>query len=697
MSTQRKLNLSDLALRPIPGMTLPSQVSFSPSGDHLYYLAPQAGDSLALFAFDIARREERLVLAVPSADETLEEELRKQRLRQTMGGIGSFQIVDEVSALVNVGGAFQLVDLGTGDVIDGFDFSGARQLIKVGVDRFVATTGDEIVLVGRDCSREILVAAAGDGMSVGVAEYVAQEELGRMTGMWLDPSGRWLAYTEVDESKVDQHHIVRTDLHPNVVERYRYPMVGATNASVVLCLLDLETHTRTVVESVDADRYLANVVWLDTDRLAVSSLNRQQDRLNRWVYRVSDGVRLPLGQEYGQPWVNLAEREFAIDGDLLTTSEADRRQRHLVRIHADGTRTQLGELVIRELLGVQGMTALVVATGDSPTEEWLYRVDLIGGHCERIGTEYGVATGVLAPRGDNVYISASSKSLKPRAMVSTPDGRSVSIAQTSAPFLVAEPEMIELESASGETLYGAVYLPSPERIEGAPLIVSVYGGPHAQLVVNHYGLTLDLQAQYLASRGAVVVKLDNRGSYGRSLDFEAYLHRRFGEIELSDQLRGVAYCQRRWRLDSDRVGIYGWSYGGYMTLMAMTRASEVFKVGVAGAPVVDFRWYDTAYTERYLGDPVDNQEGYERSSVLDKLERLSGKLMVIHGLMDENVHFGHTSSLIARANELGKDIELVVLPSSRHAPTDQASLLRVATSRTRFLLSNLGLPDDSLN
>jgi dipeptidyl-peptidase-4 len=679
-------------------MTMPSQVAFSPSGEQLYYLAPQVGDRLALFAFDVARREERLVFAAPVADdshETLEEELRKQRLRQTLAGIGSFQIVDESSALINIGGTYQLVNLESGAIIDGFDFSETQQLIKVKDDCFVATTGDEVVLVGSDLRREVLVAAAGEGMSVGVAEYVAQEELGRMVGMWLNVSGRWLAYTEVDESRVDQHHIVRTDVHPNVVERYRYPIVGATNASVVLCLFDLETHTRKVIENFDADSYLANVVWLDADRLVVSSLNRQQDRLSRWVYRVSDGARLPLDHEHGQPWVNLAEKEFAVEGDLLTTSEADRRQRHLIRIHPDGTRTQIGELVIRELLGVQGRKALVVATGDSPTEEWLYRVDLVESRFERLGGEYGVATGVLAPGGDNVYINASSRSLEPLAMLSTPEG-SVSIRQASTPFMVSEPEMIELESASGEILYGAVYLPSPGCIEGAPLIVSVYGGPHAQLVVDQYGLTLDLQAQYLAAQGAVVVKLDNRGSYGRGLDFEGYIHRRFGEIELSDQLRGVEYCQRRWGLDPDRVGIYGWSYGGYMTLMAMTRAPEVFKVGVAGAPVVDFRWYDTAYTERYLGDPLGNQEGYERSSVLDRLERLSGKLMIIHGMMDENVHFGHTTSLIARANELKKEIDLVVLPASRHAPADQASLLRVATSRTRFLLSNLGLSDDAL-
>lgn len=699
MSTRRQLKLSDLALRPIPGMTLPSQVTFSPSGKHLYYLAAQDGDRLALFAFDVARGVERLVFAAPGSEgsqETLEEELRKQRLRQTLGGIGSFQIVDESRALVNIGGVYQLVDLESASILGGFDFSGARQIIKVGENRFVETTGDELILIGSDSRREVLLAAAGEGMSIGVAEYVAQEELGRMVGMWLDVSGRWLAYTEVDESSVDQHHIVRTDLHPNIVERYRYPMVGARNASVTLCLLDLETRTRRVIDSFDADSYLANVVWLDGDRLAISALNRAQDKLSRWVYRVSDQTQLPLVHEDGQPWVNLAENEFAFGGDLLTTSEAESRHRHLVRIHADGTVTQLSDLVIRVLLSVQGTKALVVATGKSPIEEWLYRVDLVDGSFERIGTDYGVATGALSPGGDDVYLNASSRSREPMAMLLTPNG-AVNIRQASTPFELGTPELIELESDSGETLYGAVYLPEPEAIEGAPLIVSVYGGPHAQLVVDHYGLTLDLQAQYLASQGAVVIKLDNRGSYGRGLDFEAHLHRRFGEIELGDQLRGVAYCQSRWGTDPNRVGIYGWSYGGYMTLMAMTRAPEVFRVGVAGAPVVDFRWYDTAYTERYLGDPVENEEGYDRTSVLDQLERLSGKLMVIHGMMDENVHFGHTSSLIARANELGKDIELVILPASRHAPADRASLLRVATSRTRFLLANLGLSDDALS
>ncbi|WP_298208805.1 prolyl oligopeptidase family serine peptidase [Ferrimicrobium sp.] len=697
MHTPSPLRLADLALRPIPGMTLPSQVAFSPSGRCLYYLAPHLGDRLGLFRYDTLNREEHLVVAAPGEGDaketqTLEEELRKQRLRQTLGGVGDFQILDDERALVNVGGAFQLIRLPDGTTIDGYDLSDLQQLRKCGDDCFVATTGSELLLVFSDGRREPLVAVAGDGLSVGLAEYVAQEELGRMSGLWLDTSGRSLVYTEIDESKVAEHLIVRTDVHPNVVERFRYPMVGATNASVVLCLFDLEQRTRRVIKTFDDQHYLANVVWLDEDRVMISSVNRAQDSLTRWVYRPGDGSLTELDSEQGKPWINLPEREFAIDGDLLTTSESEDRLRHLIRIHPDGTRSQVGEAVVRELLGVEGTTALVVATGGLPTQEWLYRVDLVTHHFERVADSYGAATGVLAPGGRATYVSASSRDRTPVAMLDT-HGETMLIRATSAPFDLTAPEMIELSSATGETLYGAVYLPPPELREGAPLIVSVYGGPHAQLVMDHYGLTLDLQAQYLARQGAVVVKLDNRGSFGRGLAFEAHLQGRFGRIELEDQLRGVEYCQRRYRLDPQRVGIYGWSYGGYMTLLALTRAPEVFQVGVAGAPVVDFRWYDTAYTERYLGDPGVNQDGYERSSVLDQLEGLRGRLMIIHGMVDENVHFGHTSSLITRANELGKDVELVVLPASRHAPTDFASLDRVARSRTSFLLTHLGLSE----
>ncbi|MHB1902908.1 MAG: S9 family peptidase [Ferrimicrobium sp.] len=693
MNTRRTLRLEDLGIRPVPGMTLPTQAAFSPSGALLYYLAPGPDQRLALFVFDLKRETERLIVAAPAVDddgpETLEEELRKQRLRQTLGGIGSFRILDEASAIVNIGGALRLVDLSDGSEQGGYDLSGLVQVQGYSGDRLIATTGRAIVLAYRDGHRETLVAVAGEGMSIGVAEYVAQEELGRMTGLWLDPSGRYLAYTEIDESRITPHRIVRTDVHPNVVEEYRYPFAGAANAHVALCLVELESRARTVIEHVDDQGYLANVVWLDSDQLTFSTLNRAQSRLNRSIYRVSDQSRLVLGIEQGNPWVNLPEREFAFEGDLLTTSEA-RGDCRLVRLRADGTQLEVGDMVLRRLLGVEGTTALVVATGETPVQEWLYRVDLTTGGYERLAGEYGVAFGVLAPSGDSVLVEASSRDLSPVALVHT--NKSITVLRsTHAPFDLCTPEFFEIEASTGETLYGALYLPAEDTAKGAPLIISVYGGPRAQLVTDSYGLTLDLQAQYLASRGAVVLKLDNRGSYGRGRAFEAYLHGGFGAVELADQLEAVAYCQHHYGTDPERVGIYGWSYGGYLTLIAMTRAPEVFKVGVAGAPCVDFRWYDTAYTERYLGNPAENPEAYDATSVLGSLGGLRGRLLVIHGLMDENVHFGHTASLLARAHELGRELELVVLPGSRHAPVDTASLTRLARSRSKFLLEHLGL------
>jgi len=704
MSTQRSLRLEDLGVRPIPGMTLPSQVTFGPTGDRLYYLAPEADGRLALFGFDVEDGSERLVLAAPTTEEqgqeTLEEELRKQRLRQTLGGVSGFQIIDERRALVNIGGALQLVDVTNGSKLDGFDLSGLLEVVKWTDECLIATTGHEIVLVSSNGQRDSIVSVAGEGMSVGVAEYVAQEELDRMSGLWLDPSGKYLAYTEVDESRVQQHRIVRSDVHPNVVEAYRYPFVGATNASVVLCMIELATKTRTVIAHFDDHSYLGNVVWLDPQRLTFSMVNREQNRLTRSIFRVSDAVCVEWDAEDGAPWVNLPEREFAFEGDLLTTSEAEDGQGRLVRLRADGSRRTIGDVVVRRLLALAGSSLLLVATGEVPTQEWLYLVDLNSGDFQRLASDDTMATGVLAPGGGRVYVEASSRRQPPRSLLISTRPAANEAVQTirasTPPFDLVTPELFDIKAATGETLYGALYLPPEEQRAGAPLIVSVYGGPHAQLVTDSYGLTLDLQAQYLASCGAVVVKLDNRGSYGRGRTFEAYLSGRFGEVELADQLEAVQYCQRRFGTDPNRVGIYGWSYGGYMTLIAMTRAPEVFRVGVAGAPCVDFRWYDTAYTERYLGDPIRNRDGYDRTSVLDQLEGLQGKLMIIHGLMDENVHFGHTASFISRANELGRDLELVVLPASRHAPVDAPSLTRVATSRTEFLLRHLDLESPDL-
>ena len=203
-----------------------------------------------------------------------------------------------------------------------------------------------------------------------------------------------------------------------------------------------------------------------------------------------------------------------------------------------------------------------------------------------------------------------------------------------------------------------------------PLVVSVYGGPHVQRVADDWMLTVDLRAQYLAQQGYVVLKLDNRGSLNRGLAFEAAIADRMGTVEVDDQVAGVRHMAALPYVDGSRVGIYGWSYGGYMTCMAMMRAPDVFKVGVSGAPVTDWDGYDTGYTERYMGTPQSNPEGYHDSSVLTHAAKLQGRLLLVHGMVDENVHFRHTARLIVALTAADKDYDLLVFPEERHMPRD---------------------------
>ena len=209
------------------------------------------------------------------------------------------------------------------------------------------------------------------------------------------------------------------------------------------------------------------------------------------------------------------------------------------------------------------------------------------------------------------------------------------------------PELTEFKNRDGVTLYGAYYPPRSRARSGGkvPLVVMVYGGPHVQTVAESWGLTADLSAQLLAGRGFAVWKMDNRGSARRGHAFEAALNRRMGTVEVRDQADGVAFAAASWpEIDTRRVGITGGSYGGYMTLRALTEAPDVFHAGVAVAPVTDWDGYDTCYTERYMGTPANNPDGYRESSVLTHADRLRGDLLVIHGMLDENVHFRHTGA-----------------------------------------------------
>jgi dipeptidyl-peptidase-4 len=321
---------------------------------------------------------------------------------------------------------------------------------------------------------------------------------------------------------------------------------------------------------------------------------------------------------------------------------------------------------------------------ERPLDRQLFRVSLDGGEPEALTRGSGINSAVLATDFSS-YVSVLDYLNEPPAI------DVVSLDERQRPWSIHSPGDVSVDfpppdlhsfrTSDGVELFAAVYrpstdLPPPLAREGRggsryPVIVSVYGGPGPQMVNDSWTQTVDLRAQLLAQQGFVVLKVDNRGSARRGLAFEAPISRRMGQIEVRDQVEGVRWLETLGFADISRVGIYGWSYGGYMALMALLTAPDVFKAGMAGSPVTFWEGYDTAYTEKYMGTPQENPEGYRLGSPLTHVERLRGKLLVIHGMIDENVHFRHTARLMQALIDAGKPFETLLYPNERHMPRSE--------------------------
>jgi dipeptidyl-peptidase 4 len=254
------------------------------------------------------------------------------------------------------------------------------------------------------------------------------------------------------------------------------------------------------------------------------------------------------------------------------------------------------------------------------------------------------------------------------------------------------PQLIHFPTADGtETLYAAVYPPDPRKHGPGPypLVCAVYGGPHVQRVNRSWSQSADMRAQRLRNLGFCVVKCDNRGSSRRGLAFESAIAKRLGRLEVLDQVSAVRQLILRGIVDASRVGVYGWSYGGYLAAMCLCRAPDVFHVAVAGAPVTSWDGYDTHYTERYMGLPADNPSGYRESAVFDHVPNMRGNLMIVHGLIDENVHFRHTSRLINKLIAAGKEYDLLIFPEERHSPRRLRDRIYMEQRISEYFLKHL--------
>ncbi|RMF87262.1 MAG: S9 family peptidase [Nitrospirae bacterium] len=329
----------------------------------------------------------------------------------------------------------------------------------------------------------------------------------------------------------------------------------------------------------------------------------------------------------------------------------------------------------------------------------MYRVALASGRTDELTPAPGTRAARPAPDHRFLLVTSSTIATPPRMDLVTAGGRKVrafhepDTAELDAARL-PEPRFLEVPAEDGTPLHAMLILPPDGRDRPHPAVVYVYGGPHAQVVRNRWGRSTLLFHRWLAAQGFVVFALDNRGSAARGREFEGAVDHRLGQRELADQLAGVRWLKSQPFVDPERVGIWGWSYGGYMTCYALTHAPGVFRAGAAVAPVTDWRLYDSIYTERYMGTPEENPGGYAAGSVLEKVGELRDALLVIHGTGDDNVHLQNTIQLADRAWRAGKTFDLMLMPNLKHGLYAEGSHLQVFRRIARHFLRHLAGRDE---
>ena len=445
---------------------------------------------------------------------------------------------------------------------------------------------------------------------------------------------------------------------------------------------------------------VSRLTWLpDSERIAVQRLNRVQDRLQLLLIHAASGTSRTLLEETDPFWINVhdALRFLPKSNQFLWASERTGFQ-HLYLYSMEGTLVKQltgGEWTVTSVAGVNEAAGVVyyVSTEAGPLDRHLYSVGFAGGARRKLSAAEGTHTINMSPTAGFYQDSHSSAVQPPRRTIHDASGKQLSVfreadTKVQETYELLPSEIVKVQVDDGTTLYARVIKPAKfDPAKKYPAIVMVYGGPHTQTVTNSWSGASFNQA--LAHRGFVIWQLDNRGSYGRGHRFEARLYRRLGMQELEDQLMGLDHLIAQGYVDPARIGIHGWSYGGFMTLYSMLNAPRRFKAGIAGAPVTDWRNYDTIYTERYLGTPQMNNDGYQKSSPVNIAENLEGKLMLVHNFEDDNVLFQNTMQMNDALQRAGKSFELMLFPQKAHGvtgPSRRYMLERMAA----FFEANLG-------
>ncbi len=620
--------------------------------------------------------------------------------------VDEYAWLDESNVVFGSGGELHLISL-DGEQRKLLETEGAETGLQPSPDgKRVAYLRDHNIYV-LDIKKGTETAVTTDGTKgryYGDVTWVYGEEFAVETGFGWSPDSESLWLYKVDETGVTQRSVLASSDGTTRVQAY--PRPGEANPVLRVGAARVPANGKDIaVKWMDTgeqnDIYLPRVAWFpDGEKLAVIRIDRLQTLLELLDCNVDGGQCKTVVEERDPRWVNLlGSPEFMDNGkDFIWLSERDGYS-HIYLLGNDGlVKRQLtdGDWVVSEVNSVDEKGGWVYFTGnpEKPVHYGVFRVPLKGGKPERITGPGGVHYATFSPDSRRFTDNHTNLETPPRVdllRVEGEDHLGQKVVTISASDLgnYSSPDVTnELIPIDSDDVRYWAQLTRPRAFEPDrkyPVLVYVYGGPGAQVVKDHFRTSFQGWRNLLAKRGILVFSMDNRGTTGRGREFEVPIHRELGKVELRDQLMGVSYLKEQPYVDPDRLAVFGWSYGGTMVLNALLETEGIFKAGVSVAPVTDWREYDSAYTERFMQRPADNEEGYERTSVVNRAAKLETPLLLVHGIADDNVHYVNSARMTDALVKEGKLFETMFYPGKKHGIRGGPWRTHLFSKITRFL------------
>jgi len=511
-------------------------------------------------------------------------------------------------------------------------------------------------------------------------QTVHRSEFGISSGIFWSPNGSKLAFYRKDETMVTDYPMVDVTKRVAEVENIKYPMAGMISEEVTLGVYDLAKDVTIYMKTGEPkDQYLTAVSWGPNNQyIFIGILNRDQNHLKLNQYDASTGDFVKTLFEETHPKYVEPEDPLHFNpnnsNEFIWISEKD-GYNHLYLYNTSGEQLKQltkGEWVVTGFNGFYGKDLIYfTGTKESPLEKNIYSFSLKDGTITRVSPDHGTHSAKVSSDGKFIIDNFSSTNYSRMYKLVNFKGKEIrTIKEDNQPlkdYTLGEMEIFTLTAGDGTELYSRLIKPIDfDPNKKYPVLVYVYGGPHAQLITDSWLGGAGLFLNYMAEQGFVIFTLDNRGSANRGRDFEQAVFRNLGELEMKDQMVGVEYLKSLSFVDPDRIGVDGWSYGGFMTTLLMVRHPETFKVGVGGGPVIDWQYYEVMYGERYMDTPQDNPEGYEKAKLINYVDKLEGKLLLIHGTSDPTVVWQHSLRFVQEAISKGKQMDYFVYPGHGH-------------------------------